>query len=103
MNQGEQSHLVSGGETQTSCIAIIFIRNIKSNIDVNPTTIIVIMFHFYNDMLVPLGVDTNMIVYSTAKYGCSDPRRIPAYPMVQNSLLALLLNIKKDFPSIALI
>ncbi|CAB3981633.1 U3 small nucleolar RNA-associated 4 homolog [Paramuricea clavata] len=38
--------------------------------------------------LVSGGVDTNIMVYSTAKYGCSDLRKIPAYPLTPEIHLA---------------
>ncbi|XP_028410149.1 U3 small nucleolar RNA-associated protein 4 homolog [Dendronephthya gigantea] len=42
--------------------------------------------------LVSGGVDTNILVYSTAKYG-SDPRKIPAYPLTPAIHLASQSNI----------
>ena len=50
------------------------------------------------------GVDTNIIIYSTTKYGCSSPRKIPAYPLVdpynifnKSSLLSFVWHIFQSF------
>jgi hypothetical protein len=68
-------------EVSTLCCQILFAIVVWFDIDRECVLLVCLFCHFVIIYFHP-GVDTNVMVYSTAKYGCSDPRKIPAYPMV---------------------